>query len=371
MDNKETLGQLDKLIEDSERLKKTGNPKSNEFVKWVKDAKQNIEHLCGPDCLQLREFKKINYYPSKLVLFGSDAAAKDAYTGGLSSAKDLLLSLKQDLENPQTSSQKAPQAGEPVPQLREVKDEAVNEIEIEDVSGQREDAPDASIAQEAAVKEEKTEEDDSLEYPEFNGNSYDQTESPLSVKKRPQETADAAEPAKKQVRQEIKKVFKKDEIQTAEPARKFQPAPKKVLLLSNRTEALTEALEKFINTMGYELAAFYTDMEENLFNSGALKEAASDNTVYSIVFWKAESQLDGNNIPSIQTLLATAYLTAKLSHKKVLVLHWPDINPQDPNFAGFNLVEIEKIPELMDLKIAREMDAAGLNVDFNVFKKLR
>ncbi|MDR3113587.1 MAG: hypothetical protein LBU09_04350 [Endomicrobium sp.] len=381
MDKKEMLEQLNKLIEDIERLKKTGNPKSLDFVKWIKDVKQNIEQSCGPDCIWLKDFKKINYYPSKLVLFGGDVAVKDAYIGGLSAAKDILLSVKQNLENTDAEESASP---EPVLAVEPV------EVDEKPIADSASESDKVSVPQEkpvAAIEEiidklpeskEKEGDEDFSEYPEFNGDSFKQNEE-VSIlnKKIAEEVGETAAPsekksAKREEKAEIEQNDEKDEYQVIdlEPVKKAPHTLKKVLLLSERGEPLTSALEKFINSVGFELKALYTDREENLFTSNVLKEAAVGNTAYSIVFWKAESQADGKNIPSLQILLATAYLTAKLSHRKVLVLHWPDIDPEDPNFAGFNLVEIEKIPELMDLKIAREMDAAGLNVDFNVFKKI-
>ncbi|MDR2192726.1 MAG: hypothetical protein LBO62_07615 [Endomicrobium sp.] len=378
MGKPETIDELNKLIEDIEELKKMNGAKSDDFVKWVRDVKQYLERVFGQDSNYLREFKKINYYPTRIILFGGEAMLKEAYSAGLAAAEDLLLSVKKDLEKPP----------EPVAPLSLPEEEDVSAPPILEPQKQ----PDIKQPE----KQEEKKYDDSDEYPEFNGDSFKQQEEKIAVKKYPQESADVkiiaakreeeiiipdkSEPKedvsliKRAVKQtfapEIKKINKKEEVQMAEPVKKVSSVPKKVLLLCRSEEPLTESIAGFISSMGYDIAMFYVDQEESLFNSNALKEAVADNAVYSIVFWKAESQYEGKNIPSMQILLATAYLTAKLPQRRVLVLYESDIDAEDAMFSGFNFLTVDSIPELMDLKIAREMDAAGLNIDFNVFKKI-
>ncbi|MDR1942256.1 MAG: hypothetical protein LBQ47_08005 [Endomicrobium sp.] len=316
MENKEIVDSIKKYIDGIDAIKNIGGPKSQEFVKWVKEVKQYIEKTFGDDCQQLREFKKVDYYPKKSILF-TESTAKDAYLSGLMQAKDILAALmkqaaSEPADNKQAQAQTQTQPQEQIP------------LQIPDDS-----------------KTDKK--------PEI--------QPQLVLVKEPQQEA-----AKE----------KTEKINTPAPL-KEKPAvlenKEKVLLINIADLSLNAMLYKFVKIMGYEPVVIDIEPSEDLLISELLRKEVKEDTVYAIILWKGECECNNKKVPSAKILYGTGFLTALFPEKRVLILHGSDIDAKDNAYKGFKFLAIDSIQELMELKIAREMDRAGLNIDFNLFKR--
>ncbi len=327
MEKQEILDTLNNFIAQIDTLKSESGPKSPDFIKWVRDVKQFIEKNYGADFNLLRDFKKIDYYPKKFDILSSESAFKKAWEEGIESARLILLDLKSEIEGVSI------------------------EVETEAEQIKSEENEDASVA--GTPKEEaKAPEDKKGKKDEEPVEEKAESETDSSKK---QEASEDKKDSKKSAKEKDSKDSKKD---------------KKVLLVNINDEKLNTSIFKFIKTMGYEPAVIDQDIDGEVFISDSIEEAFNDDSaVYSIILWQGDITCEGKKIPSPRVFFSTGCLVANLSKERVLILHSGDVDVSDDNYAGLNFLEIDNISELMQLKVAREMDNAGLDIDFNFFKK--
>ena len=306
MEKREIIESLDRLINHIDVLKAESGPKSNDFIKWVREVKQFIEKAFGSEHSQLRAFKKIDYYPKQFDILSSESAFKKAWIDGLMQAKNILESLKYD------------------------------------VSG--------------VPKEEKKEEPAAA--------------APAETQKQPEKAAEIPAAAPVSAKETpIPKINLKTEEKKPAEKKESVSKEKKVVLANIENAKLNEDIFMFIKKMGYEPVVSDYSTEGDAFVTDILKNSIDGDTVYAIVYWKGDLECGGKKFPKPCVIFGTGYYIAKLTAKKVLIISYDDIDCYDENYSGLNFLAIDNIRELMELKLAKEMDAAGLDIDFNIFKK--
>ncbi|MDR2425997.1 MAG: hypothetical protein LBD46_02285 [Endomicrobium sp.] len=144
---------------------------------------------------------------------------------------------------------------------------------------------------------------------------------------------------------------------------------KKVLLINIEDRKLKEYIFTFIKKMGYEPLTVDPNAERDVFITDTLAFSIKEEPAFAIINWKGDLDYNGKKIPKPCITFSTGFYVAKLTSRKVLIISRDDIEFYDENYGGLNFLEIDDIKELMELKLAREMDAAGLNIDFNFLKK--
>ncbi|MCL2144703.1 MAG: hypothetical protein FWH43_04335 [Endomicrobia bacterium] len=322
MENKEIIESLDRLLAQIDVLKAESGPKSNDFIKWVREVKQFIEKAFGSDYPQLRAFKKIDYYPKQFDILSSESAFKKAWIEGLMQAKAILEGIR------------AIVSGIPIEEKNVAQENAPTE-EIQNVSEKIENPPVIELKTEP-VKET----------------------APKENKVKPEE--------KKQEAKETKEVKK----ESSAPEKRESPVKgKKILLVDIDEEKLNANIFTFIKKMGYEPVVVDHDTEGDIFVTDILTNSTDGDPAFAIVHWKGHIESSGIKLPKPCVIFSTGYYVAKLTSKKVLIICHDDIDCYDENYSGLNFLVIDNIWELMELKLAREMDAAGLNIDFNFLKK--
>lgn len=333
MEKQEMLEALNGFITQIDALKNDSGPKSPEFIKWLRDVKQFIEKNYGADFNKLRELKKIDYYPKKFDILSSESAFKKAWEDGIESVRAILASLKREIEGVS--------------------------VEVEDVSEQIE----TDISEEKGNDSEvKTDEEKKPKEEEPSADEKEKSEAEELPQEKKQEASENKKDSKKTAPAPAKE---KDSKETKESKKE-----RKVLLVNISDEKLNTSIYKFVKIMGYEPVVIDQDIDGDVFMSDSLEEAMSDSSVvYAITLWKADLVCEGKKTPKERSFFSTGYLAARLSNRNVLILHSNDIKVTDDNYAGLHFLEIDNIQELMELKIAREMDDAGLDIDFNFFKK--
>lgn len=318
MENQEKMDSLNSLISQIEILKAESGPKANDFVKWVREVKQFIEKAFGAEHPQLRAFKKIDYYPKQFDILSSESSFKKAWMDGLMVAKGILEGLRVDISGNEVSGN--------IPVQQEVKKEEPKEVKQEEPVKKAEPQP------------EKIEDIVEIETIEI------KDPAPAAKNKKEEKTAE-----------------KKDIVSPAKG--------QKVLLVNINDAKLNEDIFKFIKKMGYEPVVVDQNIGGDEFDSDSLSSSMYGNPVYAIIHWKGEMDCNNKKFPSPYIIFSTGYYVAKLTSKKVLIITYEDINWLDDNYNGLNFLGIDNIQELMELKLAREMDSAGLNIDFNFLKK--
>lgn len=316
MEKKEIIESLDRLIGQIEVLKAESGPKGNDFIKWVREVKQFIEKAFGAEHPQLRAFKKIDYYPKQFDILSSESSFKKAWMEGLDTAESILEELRDGVAG--SSASKKGQDAEPKEEKR----------------------------QESAGRGE---------------HGVEEITAPVQEKQNPVE---AQAPVKEAYGAKNKKEDKK-----AVPEKQEQSSGKKILLVNISDAKLNEDIFKFIKKMGYEPVVVDQNTESDVFGSNILNSSMYGNPIFAIIHWKGETECDGKRYPTPYTIFSTGYYVAKLTSKRVLIISYEDINWYDDNYSGLNFMGVDNIQELMELKLAREMDAAGLNIDFNFLKK--
>ena len=326
MEKQEILDSLDKLANQVEVLQTESGPKSNDFIKWVREVKQFIEKAFGADHPQLRAFKKIDYYPKQFDILSSESAFKKAWVDGLMQAKTILEILKDDVMNVKKEEPKPAEKEEEIlPPKEDVKSKQEPEVKQEEKTENKEDDITEEMIEEIEVEIESEPE------PEV-----------------------------------IKPKDKRDRIvEKSKPAANGQ----KVLLVNISNEKLNEDIFKFVKKMNYEPVVIDQSVDGDSFMTDVLENTSNTNAIYAVIYWRGDVDCDGKKRPNPSVLFGTGYFVAKLGNSKVLIIHSSDIDPYDESYSGLNFLEIDDIQELMELKLAREMDSAGLNIDFNFLKK--
>lgn len=334
MEKQGIIESLDKFIEQADVLKTESGPKSNDFVKWVREVKQFIEKNFGSDHAQLRAFKKIDYYPKQFDILSSESSFKKAWLDGLAVAKGILEKLRTE-----SLSSSDSQEAEPVQEIKKAEEEKIVAIKKE------EPAP-------PEPKEVKVEE---IILPE--------AQAEIEVEEQEPEIEIIDSPKENNITAKNKKEARSAEKQEA------SPRGQKVLLVNISDEELNEDIFKFIKRMGYEPVVVDQNTDGDVFSSDVLISSMYGNPVFAIIHWRAEMECSGRKLPKPHIIFGTGFYVAKLTHKRVLIISYEDIDFNSEEFKGLNFLSIDNIQELMELKLAREMDIAGLNIDFNFLKK--
>ncbi|MCL1972499.1 MAG: hypothetical protein FWG57_05870 [Endomicrobia bacterium] len=332
MEKEMIIESLDKFISNIDVIQAESGPKSNDFVKWVRDVKQFIEKAFGAEHPQLRALRKIDYYPKQFDILSSESAFKKAWIEGLMQAKAILEGLRTDVAGVLPKEEKQEEVKEKVktvveePQSVDIKTETV--INKPAPQEPPDAAPDMDI--EIVKPVEIVEE---------------------IIAKNVEET-----PVKNKVKAEEKKesVMKKG---------------KKVLLVNIQDAKLNENIFMFIKNMGYEPVVVDHSTEGDSFITDVMSSSIDEEAAYAIIHWNGDVECGGKKLPKPCAIFSTGYYVAKLTNKKVLIITYDDIYSNDENYKGLNFLVIDDIYELMELKLAKEMDAAGLNIDFNFLKK--
>jgi hypothetical protein len=312
MEKQEIIENLEMLINRIEILKAESGPKANDFIKWVREVKQFIEKSFGADHPQLRAFKKIDYYPKHFDILSSESSFKKAWTEGLMVAKNILEGLKDDAEG----------------------------------------VPKAAAKTEIPAKEAEMPKSEKVEEPVI-------ASTPVAVPANPAPVVEVQLPPKE----------KKEEKAAEKKNSSLNLKGKKVLLVSIDDGKLNEHIFTFVKKMGYEPVVVDYDTEGDVFITDTLVYSLEGDPVLAIINWKGEIDCNGKRIPRPCIIFSTGFYVSKLTNKRVLIISRDDIDFYDENYGGLNFLEIDDIKELMELKLAREMDAAGLNIDFNFLKE--
>ena len=327
MEKEMIIESLDKFISNIDVIQAESGPKSNDFVKWVRDVKQFIEKAFGAEHPQLRALRKIDYYPKQFDILSSEAAFKKAWVEGLMQAKAILEGLRTDV------------AGVPPAEEKREKVKTVEEPQIADVK----------------VKTEPV-----INNPAPPKPPDDIPDLAVEIVK----TADAVEetPSKNE------ETHAKNKVKAEEKKEPVMKKGKKVLLVNIQDAKLNENIFMFIKNMGYEPVVVDHSTEGDAFITDVMNSSVDEDAVYAIIHWSGDIECGGKKLPKPCAIFSTGYYVAKLTNKKVLIITHGDIE-SDENYKGLDFLVIDDIYELMELKLAKEMDAAGLNIDFNFLKK--
>lgn len=344
MEKQDIINSLKEFISQIDSIKEENGPKAPAFVKWVRDAKDFIEKAFGASSPHLREFKKIDYYPKKFDIIASPAF-KEAWHEGLDQAKAILLEL---IDITEGKVKKAKEKEEPV-----IEDNNLNiELNIETGPDKKEENTDYIKEEDSGTLSLPILEEDPQE---------DIVQEEESKKTKSKKNANKED--KKETVKEKNSIEEEKEMTTGNSA-------SKVLLANISDEALNANVYKFIKIIGYDPIVLDQNLDGDSFVSDTFEEVLGDSDIaFAILFWPGEYKTEGKKTPTPSVFFTTGYLTAKLSAKKVLILHDKDTDISDAKYAGLNFLEIDNIPELMELKVAKKMDESGLYVDFNFFKK--
>ncbi|MDR1195154.1 MAG: nucleotide-binding protein [Endomicrobium sp.] len=348
MEKKEIIENLEMLINRIEILKAESGPKANDFIKWVREVKQFIEKSFGADHSQLRAFKKIDYYPKHFDILSSEASFKKAWTEGLMIAKNILEDLKDEAKGvPKADTKmeipaKEKEAETPKPEKEKV-EEPVAAAPVPVVAAavaqiQADPAPVAAAAKPAPAPAPVVE---------------------ALIPAKPAPVVEALIPSKE----------KKEEKTVEKKNASLNLKGRKVLLISIDDGKLNEHIFTFVKKMGYEPVVVDYNTEGDAFITDTLAYSVEGDPVFAIINWKGEIDCEGKKTPRPCVIFSTGFYVSKLTNKRVLIISRDDIDFYDENYGGLNFLEIDDIKELMELKLAREMDSAGLNIDFNFLKK--
>ncbi|MCL2334813.1 MAG: hypothetical protein FWC57_01975 [Endomicrobia bacterium] len=341
METKEIIDSLQSYIRQSDALKDKGGPKDSEFIKWVKEVKSFIEKTFGSSYPKLREFKKVDYYPKKLDIFATESAFRKAWIEGLDQAGLILKSILKELG--------VEDEEEPKEEIQENKADIKVEAAAPAHSGVKAELKEESKKEKEENKENNDDDDDDPNIIEI---KTEDTQ-PVPQQPVPPQPVKAAEPVK-----------------PVKPAKASPVKEKeKVLLLDIDDRALSENIYKFLNKMGYEPVLIDQNINGNIYYMDADTDFLSGKVAYVITMWKGLNEYLGKKFPNPESFIAAGFVSAKYSCKNVLILHSKDIDPLYESFTGLNFLETDNVWELMELKIAQKMDDAGMNIDFNFFKK--
>ena len=328
IEKREITNLLKLYLEQLELLKANSGPKAQDFIKWVRDVKGFLEKSFGPASQALKDFKKIDYYPKTFDFLSSEVIAKQAWLEGLEKAKAIIIGLLAEYEGVSYTS---PEEAKP-----------------EESADKASAAPAAGSAPEA------------------------KTEAAKPAAPSPSQGAGAAQQAAAAQAGAAQSVAAQQAAAAQAGSAAGQETQSPAIMLINVNDAaLSERVVDFIKHAGYSHEIVNAAPEEGgTLLSETVAKAVSKNPRIAIVLWKGENDLSGKRVPSAQAVFCAGFLHSKLSNKRVIIFYYPDdIDVKNKLYKGLNFLEVDSIPELFDLKLAKAFDGAGLEIDFNVFKK--